>query len=75
MSQTAVLKIESNTFGEAEIKIIDSKGVVIQLLKKIKITQGVNLIPLDMQKAGRGAFAAVVQSESGVLPVKFIVMK
>ena len=74
VSQKAILKIESNTFGDAEIKIIDSKGMVIQLLKKVKIVQGTNLIPLDVQKAGKGAFAAVVQSGSTVLPVKFIVV-
>ena len=75
VSQTAILKIESNTFGEAEIKIIDSKGVVIQLLKKVKIRQGINFISLDVQKAGNGAFVAVVQLESRVLPVKFIVVR
>ena len=48
---------------------------MIQILKKVKIVKEINLFPLEMQKGGIGAFAAVMKLVYRVLPVKFFVVK
>lgn len=68
------LIIDSKKWLQAEIKIIDANGVVVQLIKKVNLSPGVNIIPVQLRNSNRGTFAAIVQTDDDILPVKFVIV-